>query len=48
LKPFQEKYNAIINDTEYLDKICKEGAEKAHQKASATLERVYQKLGLFV
>ena len=46
LKPFQEKYNEIINNKEYLDEIIKEGAKKAEVKASKTLKDVYKKVGL--
>ena len=46
LKPFHEKYNKIIQNPEYLEEICKKGAEKAHKIASKTLRIVYDKIGI--
>ena len=46
LKPFHEKYNEIIQNPEYLEKVCKKGAEKAHKIASNTLKNVYDKIGI--
>lgn len=46
LKPFHEKYNEIIQNPEYLEKVCKKGAEKAHKIASNTLRNVYDKIGI--
>ena len=46
LKPFHEKYNEIIQNPEYLEAICKKGAEKAQKIASKTLRNVYDKIGI--
>ena len=46
LTPIREKYNEIINDKEYLDRILKDGAERANEIASKTLDEVYRKIGL--
>lgn len=46
LKPFHEKYNELIQNPEYLETICKKGAEKARSTASQTLRRVYDKIGI--
>lgn len=46
LKPFHEKYNSLINNKEYLEEICKKGAQKAKERAGKTLKDVYEKIGL--
>ena len=46
LKPFQTKYKELMENKEYLEKIYKEGAKKAQQKAEKTLRDVYEKVGL--
>lgn len=46
LEPFQNKYNELINNKEYLEKIYTEGSKKAHERANKTLRDVYDKLGL--
>lgn len=45
LKPFQEKYAQIREDKEYLDRILKEGAQKAFYTSRKTLSKVYKKIG---
>ena len=45
LRPIQERYNDLINNKDYLEKIYKEGAEKAEYKAMKTLRKVYKKIG---
>lgn len=45
LMPIQEKYNEIRNDKTYLEKVYKEGAEKAEYAARKTLRKVYKKVG---
>lgn len=45
LSPIQEKYNEIRNDKDYLEKIYKEGAEKARNESLKTLRKVYKKVG---
>lgn len=46
LKPFQEKRKQIEADQSYIDKVIKEGAEKARAIASQTVKEVRQKMGL--
>ncbi|TKB49142.1 tryptophan--tRNA ligase [Ferrimonas aestuarii] len=45
LEPLQERYNTIRNDQEYLEKVMREGAERARAKAQATLKQVYEAIG---
>ncbi|MBU5427365.1 tryptophan--tRNA ligase [Tissierella pigra] len=45
LSPIQEKYNYLINNKDHLEKIYKEGAEKASYHAMKTLRKVYKKVG---
>lgn len=45
LSPIQEKYNAIRNNKDYLEKIYKDGAEKAEYASMKTLRKVYKKVG---
>lgn len=47
LRPFQEKYNALVTDKAYLEKCAKEGAEKAEAIAFRTLRKVRKKVGLY-
>lgn len=46
LKPIQEKYFQLLQDTDYLDSILEKGREKAQTKAKSVLARVCDKLGL--
>ena len=46
LKPVRTKYNEIISDKDYLNKILSEGAEKASYLARKTLSKVHRKIGL--
>ena len=46
LTPIRVKYNDIIADKDYLDKVISEGAEKASYLARRTLSKVYRKIGL--
>ncbi len=48
LKPMQEKYKELINNTDYLEKIYRQGAEKAYSIANKTLEDVYKKIGMIL
>ena len=43
LKPFHEKYNELMENSQYLEEICKKGAEKAKVIANKTLTDVYDK-----
>lgn len=45
LRPIQGRYNDLINNKDYLEKVYKEGAEKAEYKAMKTLRKVYKKIG---
>lgn len=45
LRPIQERYNKLINDKDYLEKVYREGAEKASYIANKTLRKVYRKVG---
>ena len=46
LKPIQERRKKIKQDSEYLDRVIKEGTEKARKIARQTLEDVKEKMGL--
>ena len=46
LNPVRLKYNEIISDKDYLNKVLSEGAEKAAYLARKTLSKVYRKIGL--
>lgn len=45
LAPVRQRYNELIADKAYLNKVMKEGAEKASYIASKTLSKVYRKVG---
>lgn len=46
ISPVREKVNAILQDEKYLQKVMKEGAEKARQSAMATIKLVREAMGL--
>ncbi len=46
LKPIQEKRRELEQDSEYVNKVIKEGAKKARVVASQTLVEVREKMGL--
>ena len=46
LKPIRDRYNDIISDKEYLNKILSNGADKASYLAQKTISKVYRKIGL--
>ena len=46
LEPIQKKHNELLNNKEYLEKIYKEGANKARRIASKTLDEVKNKIGI--
>lgn len=46
LKPLQEKRKELENKPEYVDKVIKEGAEKARTVASETVKEVRERMGL--
>ena len=45
LKPIREKHKEFISDKAYLEKVMREGAEKASYFANKTLRKVYKKVG---
>lgn len=45
LSPIQEKYKDLIDNKDYLEKVYKEGAERAEYTAMKTLRKVYKKVG---
>lgn len=47
LGPIQANYKEIVGDKEGLDKILKEGADKAAYQARKTLSKVYRKVGFY-
>ncbi|MDR5658704.1 tryptophan--tRNA ligase [Serpentinicella sp. ANB-PHB4] len=46
IQPFKEKYNEYMTNEDYLEAIYKQGAERAREKAEATMKVVRKKLGL--
>ena len=46
LKPVQSKYYKLIEDKEYINKVLKDGSERAQNIAYKTLDKVYRKIGL--
>lgn len=45
LTPIQERYKELISNKDFLEKVYKEGAQKASYKAERTLRKVYKKVG---
>lgn len=45
LTNIQERFNTFRNDEALLNKIMKEGADKAKARAQATLDKVYDAIG---
>ncbi|TJX13779.1 tryptophan--tRNA ligase [Tissierella creatinini] len=45
ISPIQDKYKDLINNKDYLEKVYKEGAERAEYAAMKTLRKVYKKVG---
>lgn len=46
LEPMQEKRKELESDTRYVDKVIREGAQKAREVAQETLDEVKEKMGL--
>lgn len=46
LKPIQERYNALIQEKDYLNSVLKDSAQRAEYMARKTLSKVYRKVGL--
>lgn len=45
LRPIHEKYDYLMKNKDFLEKVYREGAEKASYKAMKTLRKVYRKIG---
>ena len=45
LEPIQKKFNELMGDRTGLERILKDGAEKAAHRANRTLAKVYKKIG---
>lgn len=45
LRPIRERYEEIRKDKEYLEKVYKDGADRAENKARKILRKVYKKVG---
>lgn len=45
LRPIHEKYDYLMKNKDFLEKVYKEGAEKASYIAMRTLRKVYRKIG---
>ena len=45
ITPIQEKYAQIRADRPFLDEVMRSGAEKASERASVTLKKVYDAVG---
>ncbi len=45
VEPIQQKFHTLRNDRAYLDSVMKDGAAKASEKASVTLQKVYEAVG---
>ena len=48
LAPIQERYADFISDKAYLESILRRNAEKASEKAEATVREVYEKVGFIL
>ena len=47
LRPFREKTEDLLKNKDYLDALCKQGAERAAHLAERTMSKVYKKIGMF-
>ena len=45
LRPFREKTEDLMKNQDYLDELCKQGAERASRVAMRTLSKVQKKVG---
>lgn len=45
LRPIHDKYDYLMKNKDFLEKVYREGAEKASHKAMKTLRKVYKKIG---
>lgn len=46
LRPIRERYNELLNNKDYLEKVYAMGAQRAERQARKTLRKVYKKVGL--
>ncbi|MBB6481072.1 tryptophan--tRNA ligase [Spirochaeta isovalerica] len=46
ISPMRERYNELMNDKSYIDKVLTEGAEKARELASAKMDRLRKAVGV--
>ena len=46
IAPIRQKANSILADENYLEKIMRQGADKARKSANASMELVRQAMGL--
>jgi tryptophanyl-tRNA synthetase len=47
LSPIQARYQEIIAEPEYLDKILSEGADRAEELGAVTMRNMYQAMGYY-
>lgn len=47
LQPVRDEFSRLVNDKPYLEKVMKEGADKAAYLARKTLSKVYRKVGFY-
>ena len=48
LRPIRAKYDELSQSKDYLEQLCKNGAERASRIAYKTLNKVYKKLGFLI
>ena len=48
LRPIRARYDELSKSKDYLEELCRQGAEKADRIASRTLGKVYKKLGFLI
>lgn len=46
LRPFKKRYEEYINNLDFVDKVYKEGAQRAREIAEKTMDRVRKRMGL--
>ena len=46
LKPVREGYKRLMEDKDYLYRLAEDGRQRAHDRASVTLDRVKDAVGL--
>jgi tryptophanyl-tRNA synthetase len=47
LEPFQERYRRIVSDSGFLESVLREGAERVHPIADATVQLTKERMGLW-